>query len=439
MSNPDATSPDNQQHDNTVLTQRSQRSHNGDTPSARASSKVTCDEVERKQKISGEFTALTLILFVYIIVYGSRSAAKLLIGDLMNAQPDVDESYRVLLLSSFYWGYAPPMIFGGWLAQRFGGKIAITVCLTGITLSFLGTCGLLHNAPTAGMSTEQILTAVAGLRFVDGVCQCLFMPATYVFFSERTAKDRLSKYKAVMSLGARSTRFAAAAAVPWLTNSVFEKDVSPMFGVVGALSTVVLFLWLVLLPAKGAAEVDNSKASTDSKTNSKSTTIPLFGSQFWKLVLCGPSLAIAAAHFSCNYIGALLETYSLRYYTEVANVSVTEATLYNSGPLTVGFVSPFACVTMEVFLSSTLHLSTLGVRRTHTCLSLLLAAAAMFLISTGTSANLFFWCALASLFSNGLQTAGYAANYGDVGGRYVLGLPFRCGYFLFMLLILQLH
>ena len=373
-----------------------------------------------------------------------------------------------MVLSAFYWGYAPPQIFGGWLSQKLGGRLSMAVVLFGITVSALGIAAVLHHQPQQqqqqqqhmtsplsasesaqtgllALSLSQQLVAITALRFVDGLCQCLFVPTTYVLYNRKVNPANVSKYKAAISLGARMARFAAAAVVPWLAHTAFQGQLGALFGIVGLIAAVVLVLWLLLLPktkqaCQGVAPPAASAALTRSETARESSSeaslaqptpahrkasasIPLFGAQFWKLVIYGPSMAIAVVHFSGNWMSALLESYSLRYYTDVANVSRGEAAVYSSSPMMVGFISPFFCVAVEVALSTKLRFNKLQVRRFHSCVALLFMAAAMAAFSARATPNVFFWSSAIVLLGSGLHTAGYAANYGEIGGRSVFSVP----------------
>lgn len=319
-----------------------------------------------KAVIAAEFRNMMILLMVAVTTYGGRTCTKLLLNDLVRLN-GLKEGYRFMLLSIFYWSYAPPQLFGGWLAQKLGGKKAMMIHMGGMTLAFLGT-GALLVIPDLDMDFR--IQAIGALRLVDGLCQCLYVPTVYTLYRERVKKSRRSHYKAMMSLGNRSARFAAAALEPWLVHGVFLA-VAPVYGILGVLALGVFVTFAVMFPpakrprALQSVPAPSAKALGDSASASATATaavlklsrlngndppVPLFGRKFWRLVLFGPALACTLVQFCSNWIQILVETFSMRFYTEVVNTTVVEAAIYNSSPLTVGFVSPFVCVGLEVFL-----------------------------------------------------------------------------------------
>jgi MFS family permease len=162
-------------------------------PSARRSAATAVDTRDplsdadqrlRSAVLAVEFRDMVLVLMVAVITYGGRTFTTLLVNDLVSgsgagdgaagAAPGADESARLMLLSAFYWGYAPPQLIGGWLAQKVGGKSGMNICLCGMALGFFGSWALLA-APQAllPLDVPTRLLCVAGCRFIDGLCQCL--------------------------------------------------------------------------------------------------------------------------------------------------------------------------------------------------------------------------------------------------------------------------
>ncbi len=107
-----------------------------------------------------------------------------------------------------------------------------------------------------------------------------------------------------------------------------------------------------------------------------------------------------------------------RYYTEVTNTSLVNAAIYNSGPHSLGFFSPFLCVALEITLRDRTGMSMRNVRRTHTCLALAITTAAMLSVACSAKADstLFFWAVVATTLGNALHTSGYSSNYVEIGG-----------------------
>ena len=372
-------------------------------------------EKEDPDVLLSEFKGMIFLLFVAVATYGGRTFTTLLVNDLVRLE-DLDASYRFMLLSSFYWGYAPPQLFGGWLAQKLGGKHAMMLCLSGMTIGFAGTYILLS---TAGEDVTGRIGMIAGLRFIDGLCQCLYVPTMYILYRERVATKRRSKYQAMMSLGSRAARFGAATLEPWLVHGVFE-SVVPVFAILGGFVSTVLTAWTFFLPPPRKVLSASAQRRGNTKVSTREQPIPLFGGRFWRLMLYGPSIVCALVHFSGNWLNILVETYSLRYYTDVTNTSLVKATLFSSSPMVVGLISPIVCVALEMLLQDTLNFRLANVRRAHSCLALVLISLAMVTIAMTQDANVFCWATVAALLGQGLHTAGYAANYAEIGGGSVM-------------------
>ena len=386
---------------------------------------------EKKRDGRREVLAMALLLLVTCTIYGGRSFASRLILDFVSLS-QLDSKYRFLLQSSFYWGYAPFQLIGGWFATRFGSKIAMLVALTGITVGFLGTYALLSMP----MDIEMKVVGVAGVRFLDGLSQCLFVPTVYVLYNAYVHPARHSKYRSAMSLGSRISRFVAATLEPWLVHGVFGA-VAPVCAILGFFTSAVLVTWACVLPSPShdpeslANRVNDTPNTVKWKKVKRTRPIALCGKEFWTLILYPASIACALVHFSGNWTLTLVESSSQRWYTDVANISVTKATVYSSSPLLVGFISPFVSVGIQVLLADVLKVKRIWIRRWHSCSALVLTACAAWAITLPDSpnnVNICFGASIVMLFSGALHSAGYQSSYTEIAGAYVELVTHACIY-----------
>ncbi len=84
-----------------------------------------------------------------------------------------DQTTRGVVLSSFFYGYLATQVFGGWLADRFGGKIVL-----GIGVLWWSVFTLL-TPPAAAFSFTVLFLARVGMGLGEGVA----FPAIYNLYA----------------------------------------------------------------------------------------------------------------------------------------------------------------------------------------------------------------------------------------------------------------
>ena len=76
-------------------------------------------------------------------------------------QEKVDERIEGMVMGAFYWGYGLSQVPGGFLAQRFGGRLMLIVSFTGWTIASFLTPRTATNA--LGMSAARVIVGIPRL------------------------------------------------------------------------------------------------------------------------------------------------------------------------------------------------------------------------------------------------------------------------------------
>ena len=84
-----------------------------------------------------------------------------------------DQTTRGIVLSSFFYGYLATQVFGGWLADRFGGKIVLGIGVVWWSVFTLIT------PPAAALSFTVLFLARVGMGLGEGVA----FPAIYNLYA----------------------------------------------------------------------------------------------------------------------------------------------------------------------------------------------------------------------------------------------------------------
>ena len=75
------------------------------------------------------------------------------------------------MLSSFFWGYTATQIPGGWLSDKYGGEVMLTLSATGFAISTVAVPVFLTFAPLHTFVKPMLLVIVC--RICLGIAQGL--------------------------------------------------------------------------------------------------------------------------------------------------------------------------------------------------------------------------------------------------------------------------
>ena len=129
------------------------------------------------------------------------------------------------VLSSFFVGYLLTQVAGGWLAERYGGKMVL-----GLGVVFWSLFTLLTPIAAAGGMVALLVT-----RILMGVGEGVTFPSIYALFGRGPATERSRAVGILFSLIPLGSVFALLA-TPWIVGHYGWETAFYVFGAVG-------FLW----------------------------------------------------------------------------------------------------------------------------------------------------------------------------------------------------
>ena len=146
---------------------------------------------------------------LFFTVYGGRIALTSLIN-LLAEETAMSKTWKATLVSSFYWGYAPPQIVSGWIASHGSSNFTVLLLLLCTALSFLVVSCIifLHSSTAAEGLDDSRLLAIAIIIGICGFGQSVFVPVYCIICSQLRAIDSnfVDVLRANMSWCARVSR-----------------------------------------------------------------------------------------------------------------------------------------------------------------------------------------------------------------------------------------
>jgi len=236
-----------------------------------------------------------------------------------------DRSTQGLVLSSFFLGYLLTQAFGGFLADRFGGKVVLGAGVLIWSFFTLVT-------PIAAVSGIALLLVV---RVGMGLGEAVTFPSIYSLFARWVPITERT----------RAIGFNASA-IP--IGTVFALAVTPLivlawgwewaFYLFGAVGFVWYLLWARLTTAEPAAhpgisnaELDTIRAGTDRASGGEPAP--------WKQMLVSmPVWAIIVSHFCSNWGGYVLLSWLPTYVAEGLGVDFAAVGLFAMVPNLASFL-----------------------------------------------------------------------------------------------------
>jgi MFS family permease len=217
---------------------------------------------------------LGLVVFINYVDRGNLATAAPVIGGELH----LSATQIGILLSAFYWVYAPTQLVTGWLAERFdvGRVIAIGFAIWSIATIL------------TGVATG--FAVLLGLRLLLGLGESVQFPCSGKLFAQHTTIDQRGRANGTFTLGlAFGPAFGTFAGGLILARFGWR----PLFISLGALSLLWLWPWL-----SGPAR-DISRAHAPSAMPSASLWQILVG--FFRILRRREAVGASLAHFCFNY------------------------------------------------------------------------------------------------------------------------------------------
>ncbi|MCS6926455.1 MAG: ACS family MFS transporter [Candidatus Binatia bacterium] len=315
-----------------------------------------------------------------------------------------DQTTRGVVLSSFFYGYLATQVLGGWLADRFGGKIVLGLGVVWWSIFTLLT------PPAAFVSLPVLFLARVGMGFGEGVA----FPAIHNLYAHWIPVHERARSVALNASGIPLGTVAAllltpAIAVAWGWPMVFYA-----FGILG-------FLWyLVWHFAVTATPETHPTIHTSELQFIRAHTPPVPQNEQipWRLLLSkAPVWAIIINHFCSNWGFYVILTWLPTYFHQALGVNLAQVGVYTILPWLVMFLMANVAGWVADHLLQR-GLSITVVRKLMQSIGFLGAATFLTLVgrvSTPIEAIVYMCCTLGL---GSFALAGFGVNHLDIGPRY---------------------
>ena len=238
-----------------------------------------------------------------------------------------DEGVQGIILSCFYFGYMVTQLLGGYLADRFGGKLVLAVGVIWWSLFTILT------PPAAAMGITMLIVT----RVLMGMGEGVTFPSIYALYSKWVPTAERSRSMAFANSGIPIGQVAALVVAPYIAIAFGWEWIFYIFGAVG-------LLWYVFWqrtvahapkhhPRLSASEADeiNAGLPAASQPGSKPASLLDFGRSraVW---------AIVVAHFCNNWSLYVLLSWLPTFVNKGLGVDFANSGLVSMLPHLVSFV-----------------------------------------------------------------------------------------------------
>jgi len=225
----------------------------------------------------------------------------------------LDPASLGVILSIFYLGYTLMQIPGGWLADRYGSKIAIISTIVVFSL-FAGLSGLAWS-----------LTSLLVIRFIFGLGEGAFPGAATKLMSENVPPEKRSRTQSILLVAIMLGGFLASAGGAYFITQIGWRNVYIVLGILGIILAVVYFFFLRDKQAEpGVSETQEQEVSLRALFTS---------SAMWKILIA--LFGLYTAMWGLN-------SWVPSYLTNVRGINLLDAGIYASLPLLAGMVGYLA-------------------------------------------------------------------------------------------------
>lgn len=330
----------------------------------------------------------------------------------------VPERVEGVVMGAFYWGYGLSQVPGGFLAQRFGGRLTLLVSFAGWTLASLLTPRSARN--TVGMCAARVAV---------GVFQGFLIPSVHTVLSQWVLPHERAKATSLCTSG---MYLGSAAAIEFLPG-VARRFGHPaaIFRVDAALGAAWFALWLwlgedvrhreALIPV--TAPDSGGAAATDSARKQVGPT-PV------RALLRSPAVwAIVANNFAFHYTFYIVMNWMPTYFQSLIGRDLQTIGVGKPIPYIVMFATSNAGGWMGDWLIARGH-AVGAARKVINSAGFWCAMALMLLMPAATNVAQGLAVLTLCLGACGFSRGGFSVNHMDIAPRYagvVMGISNTAG------------
>jgi len=315
-----------------------------------------------------------------------------------------DQTVRGFVLSSFFIGYMATQVLGGFLSDRFGGKIVLGMGV------LLWSAFTLLTPPAAMLGLTMLLLARIGMGLGEGVA----FPSIYTLFARWVPASERTRAIGLNFSGIPLGTVAALLLTPLIVARFGWEWAFYSFGILG-------FIWYVFWhtrvsrspethPTISKRELEHIQA--DLGAPPPPVAIP------WRLLLSkAPIWAIIVNHFCVNWGNYVILSWLPTYVVQELNVDIASVGLYTVIP----FIASFVFINVAGWVADRLmqtRLSITAVRKVMQTIGC--AGPALFLILIGSVTTAEGAIALMACVMGlaAFAMGGFGVNHLDVAPRY---------------------
>jgi len=308
-----------------------------------------------------------------------------------------------LILSSFFTGYIITQILGGWLSNRFGGKVVLGFAVLWWSLFTILT-------PMAAFLSMAMLIVI---RVAMGMGEGVAFPATYNMFSRWIPADEKARSASFNLSGLSFGTIIALTVTPWIVTEFDWPAVFYLFGSVG-------FIWFFFWWRKVSNTPDEHPSISDGERRHIHSTVAIskLPAIPWGALLSRPQVwAIIVNHFCNNWALYVLLSWLPSYFSAAFGVQLKSVWIYVAPPWICQFLmGNVAGWSADALLKK--GYSTTFVRKLMQIISLLGTALALLALTQVSSAPSAVLTLCVALGLGAFGFAGFASNHLDIAPRY---------------------
>ena len=316
-----------------------------------------------------------------------------------------DASTQGAILSSFFFGYLLMQLGGGWLADRFGGKLILAL---GVLIWSIFT---IITPPAALFGLSILIVARIGM----GLGEAVTFPSIYSIYSRWIPAEQRAKAVAFTNSGIPIGTVFALVVTPIIVLQLGWEWAFYLFGMVGILWIFAWQKWVTTLPEQhptiSAGELEHIRNNAATSGTIKET--PPFG-----MFLRNKAVwAIIVAHFCNNWTLYVILSWLPKYVNEGLGIAFAAVGIVSMLP----HITSFLCLNIAGNIADRLIISGMDVTHVRKLMQTVAfggLAICLFAIGHVDSA----WAAIGILCLGKLfgaaGTGGFAVNHMDIGPRH---------------------
>ncbi|XP_074653837.1 sialin-like isoform X2 [Tubulanus polymorphus] len=324
-----------------------------------------------------------------------------------------DRPTQGMVLSAFFWGYIITQVPGGWLANKYGGKLVLG---SGMALTALATLLL----PVAARGSVH---AVIFLRVVMGFGTGTAFPAMHGLWARWAPSFEKTKLMTLCYSGTMIGNIFTFFVSGLLCEYGFDGGWPSIFYLMGIGTAIWLLFWIFLVydtpsvhPRISDEEKEYILQSVGANTFKDAQNVK---TPWLSFIKSPPLLAIVVAHVCNNWGNYTMMTSLPTYMKDVLKFNMKSNGLFTALPYMGMFVASIGGGQVSDILRAR-GVTTTVVRKTVQCIAFVLPAA--FTIATGfldcTQRGLAVAFLTIAVTTSALNRSGYIVNHVDIAPRF---------------------